>query len=167
MHPQNETPGPGAYGRSLSPKDPEMSKPNVKPGKTFGKSGMTRDNSGIRQLFTVTVPVSTKANTRRSSIGEDGTSRIPREVSLMSLKQKNVVMAAESKTSIHFGLNKSPSMKESPTGTKFDSSNAFRPIVKDSSVTRLPNGPLMNDMTLSTEKLPNVSQMIASLASSK
>ena len=51
---------------------------------------------------------------------------IPKEVSMMSLKQKNQVMAAESKTSIQFGLNKSPSMRgelsRSPSLNKFDES---------------------------------------------
>ena len=86
----NETPGPGSYGRSLSPKDPGMH--NIKktnPGKSFGKAGMTKDNSGIRALVTVNVPSSTKARTRKQSeqMGEAGT--IPKEVSLMSLRQKN------------------------------------------------------------------------------
>ena len=53
-HVSTETPGPGAYGRSLSPKDPGMHQQKTQnPGQSIGKSGMTRDNSGIRQLMTI------------------------------------------------------------------------------------------------------------------
>ena len=167
-----ETPGPGAYGRSLSPKDSALVIGTTvkKPGKSFGKSGMTRDNSGIRQLFPV--PSSTKARTRKPShqMGDAGT--IPREVSLMSLKQRNQVMAAESKTSIHFVLNSSPSMRhdlkqENSVAKLYDSDVPFRAIFKDTSVTRLSNGPLVSDMARSTDKLQTVSQAIASITSSR
>ena len=97
----NETPGPGAYGRSLSPKDSHLhlGSTTAKPGKSFGKSGMTRDNSGIREMNVSTLPSTKKVRTRKASqqMELDG---LPKEISLMSLKQKNQVMAAESKTSI-------------------------------------------------------------------
>ena len=48
-HAPTETPGPGAYGRSLSPKDlGHQQKKTQNAGQSIGKSGMTRDNSGIR-----------------------------------------------------------------------------------------------------------------------
>ena len=134
---------------------------------------MTRDNSGIRQLVTINVPQpsSMKARTRKQSqqMGEAG--YIPKEVSMMSLKQRSHVMAAESKTSIQFGLNKSPSLRgelaRSPSLNKFDESAGlpFRQIVKDQSVTHLSNGPLVSDLGKSTDKMPTVSQVLASMSS--
>ena len=80
-------------------------------------------------------------------------------------------MAAESKTSIQFGLNKSPSMRgelaRSPSLNKFDESTGlpFKQIVKDQSVTHLSNGPLVSDLGKSTDKMPTVSQVLASMSS--
>ena len=88
-HQVGETPGPGAYGRSISPKDLGIHSHKAQnAGKSFGKSGLTRDNSGIRMLATDNGPqkVATKARTRKQSVQMGEVGYIPKEVSMMSLK---------------------------------------------------------------------------------
>ena len=75
------------------------------------------------------------------------------------------MLAAESKTSLKFGITSIPSVQglyASPSNQDLSNEQPFKQIFKDQSVTRLSNEPFMSDFNKSMEKLPTATKGLAS-----
>ena len=100
--PEVLSPGPGSYGNAISPRDDsQVMGRKLSPGFSFSKIGLAKNGSGTREMLFngqtsvhkppmagVTISKTRKNSSVQPAALETGQSYFSREVSLMSLRQK-------------------------------------------------------------------------------
>ena len=154
----NQNPGPGQYGPSTTTNASSRGVSELKlgkliPGQSFGKSGLTRDNSGQRELsfhakserkqFALVSP-------RLQNAGPLNAENLTSNVSLISLRNKNHIKAAESQASpksaylaqsLNATTNSQSRFKQIQSQAGLEMPISF--MIKDQSITNLPQMPFI------------------------
>lgn len=157
----SQNPGPGYYGASTTTNSTRRgislesrNLPSLQPGSSFGTSALRKD-IGVRDLSTI--PGSTRKfkliSPRQSQLS--GEKELSHNVSLISLKNKNHVRAAENQSSItHIGLVGSQNTtSQAGLHSLQDPSNTLHigGMLQDKSITNLAASPFIAESKVSLE----------------
>ena len=174
--PQIGCPGPGSYGVAQSPRDDgKVVGKKLSPGYSFSKLGLASDHTKTRQMLfqADSLTASTKPsqaalrgsrNARQSSTFQGSTS-VPATKqgnsfvhlnSLRSLQKPRGSIPRMVNADSNMSLTVRPMPSELHTKSPSQAQLGFGMMIKDQSVTKLGDHPLITDRAQSMEKIPTI-----------